>query len=273
MTFEARERSLAAGQPIRLYEFTHGVTTWRYCTADRSIQTGAQTWLSIAGGVIDEGIRQSGDAASDTLNIRAPADLPVVRLYRTLPPTTEVAVVVRDMHYGDDEQRVSWVGSISQVNRDAPDRVEIVCENLLASLNRGGLGLTYERNCPYATYDHNCRVNRDLFRVDTTLSGAGGATVEAAAFASHVDGWYAGGFIEWQSAPGVTERRFIKAHVGVRLTLLGGTAGLAEGAPVSAYAGDDRTAKTCRDKFNNLPNFGGYPMLPGKSPFDGDLLW
>ncbi len=273
MTFDTRERSIDDGKPIRLYEFTHGLTTWRYCTADRSITPGAQTWLSIAGGVSDEGMRQSGDAATDALTITAPADLPVVRLFRGLPPTTEVAVVIRDMHAGDTEQVVVWVGSIAQINRTGVDRVEIICDDLLASFERGGLALSYERACPYATYDHNCRVNRDLFRVDTTLIAASGTTVESAAFAAKPDGWFAGGFIEWQSAAGVTARRFVKAHTGTALTLLGGAAGLAAGAAISAYAGDDRSAATCANKFNNIDNFGGFPSLPGKSPFDGTLQW
>lgn len=273
MTFEGREYSLAEGQPIALYEFAHGVTTWRYSSADRSIITGAQTWLSIPGGVRDEGIRQSGDPASDALTILAPADLPVVRLFRGLPPTTEVAVVVRFMHAGDAELSPAWVGSITQVNRRGVDRVEIVCDSLVASMQRGGLAIGYERSCPYALYDHNCKVNRDLFRVDATLSGALGTTIEAAAFGTVPDGWFAGGYVEWQSAPGVTERRFIKAHAGTVLTLLGGAQGMAPGTPVSAYAGCDRTAQTCLDKFNNLDNHGGFPSLPGKSPFDGELQW
>lgn len=273
MTFDTRERSRDDGKPIRLYEFQHGVTSWRYCTADRTITTGAQKWLSLFGGISDEGIRQSGDPTTDSLTIPAPADLPIVRLFRSLPPTTEVAVTVRDMHYGDTEQRVSWVGSVAQINREGVDRVEIICESLVASMSRGGLAISYERGCPYATYDHNCRVNRDLFRTDDTLTLVTGATVEATAFATKPDRWFAGGYIEWQSAPGVIERRFIKAHAGVALTLLGGTPGLAAGTGVSAYAGDDRTAATCRDKFANLDNFGGFTSLPGKSPFDGDLLW
>lgn len=273
MTFEARERSVDDGKPIQLFEFAHGLTTWRYGSADRDITLGAFTWRTLVGGIGDSGIRQSGDAASDALTITAPADLPVVDLFRSLPPTTEVAVTVRSLHFGDTEARVTWVGSLSEVKRRGIDRVEMSCESLLASMSRGGLSLGWERNCPYATYDHNCRVNRDLFRVDTTLTNVTGATVSSSAFALKPDGWYAGGFIEWLSAPGVTERRFVKAHAGIVLTLLGGTPGLAVDTAVSAFAGDDRRAQTCLDKFNNLDNHGGLPSLPGKSPFDGDLVF
>lgn len=272
MTYDARERSLDEGQPIRLYEFQYGLSTWRYCTGDRNTTVNLVLWRSLPGGISDEGIRQSGDPASDALIIRAPIDLPVVPLFRGLPPATEVAVIVRDVHYGDNEARVTWIGSIAQVNRKEA-QAEILCDNLLASFDRAGLALSYERNCPYATYDHNCKVDRNLFRTDATLTGITGTTIESPTFATKPDAWFAGGFIEYIDEFGLTERRFVKAHTGSTLRLLGGTPGLANNQSVSAFAGDDHTAETCATKFDNIDNNGGFHMLPGKSPFDGDLLW
>lgn len=273
MTFDLRERSLDDGQPIRLYEFIHGQTAWRYCSGDRDQFVQTKTWASLAGGITDSGVRQSGDPTSDALTIEAPGDLPVVDLFRAAPPTEEVVVTVRTLHSGDPEALVTWSGSLSDANRRGLDRVELVCQSLLASMARGGLSLSWERACPYATYDHNCGANRELFKTSGTLLTVGGATVEAAAFGAHPDGWFTGGFIEWTTATGVRERRFVKAHAGPVLTLLGGSAGLSVGLAVDAYAGDDRSAATCRDKFGNLDNHGGMPSLPGKSPFDGDLVF
>lgn len=274
MTFDALERSVDAGQPIRLYEFAYGQGAWRYCSADRNIVTATQTWLYVPGGITDGGIRQSGDASSDALTIEGPSDLPVVQLFRALPPTNEVVVTVRSLHYGDAEARVTWVGSMAEAKRRGVDRVEITCESLLASMSRGGLSLGWERSCPYATYDHNCLVNRELFKTSGTLLTVSGSTVEAAAFGAHPDGWFTGGFIEWVSADGVVERRFIQSHAGPVLTLLlSGTHGLSVGLAVDAFAGDDRSAQTCLDKFNNLDNHGGIGSLPGSSPFDGELVF
>lgn len=272
MTFDAREHSRDAGQPLRLYEFAYGPTAWRYTSGDRDVTVLAQQWQSLTGGIQDEGIRQSGDTASDGLVITVPTDLALVRLMRALPPTEEIAVVVRDVHRGDGDARVSWVGSLMDAKRRGLG-VELTCESLLASMARGGLTLAWERSCPYAVYDHNCRINKAVFRVDGTLLTVGGATVEAGAFGAYADGWFAGGFIEWETEQGVIERRFVKAHAGPVLTLLGGTPALSVGQTVSAYAGCDRRAQTCLDKFGNLDNHGGFAMLPGKSPFDGTLVF
>jgi hypothetical protein len=35
---------------------------------------------------------------------------------------------------------------------------------------------------------------------------------------------------------------------------------------VTAFVGCDRKHTTCRDKFNNIPNFGGFPLHPERNP-------
>jgi len=42
-------------------------------------------------------------------------------------------------------------------------------------------------------------------------------------------------------------------------------------APVAAnaFAGCDRTLADCRDKFDNLAKFMGFPWIPGRNPFEG----
>ncbi|WP_192943092.1 phage BR0599 family protein [Pseudomonas aeruginosa] len=40
-----------------------------------------------------------------------------------------------------------------------------------------------------------------------------------------------------------------------------------------AFPGCDQLIQTCNDKFDNTPNCGAVPFLPGKSPFDGDPWW
>ncbi|MEG7246950.1 hypothetical protein V2A12_32850, partial [Pseudomonas aeruginosa] len=54
----------------------------------------------------------SGDPQSDQFVITAPADLDVALLYKTRSPSGAIDLVVYDMHYGDAEAAVSWVGQI-----------------------------------------------------------------------------------------------------------------------------------------------------------------
>jgi hypothetical protein len=69
------------------------------------------------------------------------------------------------------------------------------------------------------------------------------------------------------------ERRGIESHSGATFTVLGSTAGLDVGDYITAYPGCGRTRAECKNKFNNLPNYGGFAHLPGKSPFEGDPVF
>ncbi|SDY64994.1 phage conserved hypothetical protein BR0599 [Lysobacter sp. yr284] len=267
MSFDQYERSTAAGNPRRLYEFVRGGQRWRYTGGDRDFQLDTQTYRAVA--ISDDGIRQSGHVASDVLTITAPGDFDVARLYRGLPPSTEVAVFVRDIHEGDSEARVAWVGRVAGVNRPKLETSEIRCQSLDAALGQPGLRLAWTRGCPYTLYDRNCRVNPEAHRVPATLATVAGNVVTAGAFGLLPDGWLAGGFLAWDLGEAGIERRGIRFHEGERLILLGAGDGLRVGQALVAYPGCARTIAICHSKFANAPNYGGVPGLPGKSPFDG----
>src|SRR5688572_33145610 len=132
MSFEQFERSTAAGNPRRLYEFVRGAKRWRYTGGDRAIALDTQIYDAVA--ISDDGIRQSGHTASDMLTITAPGDFEVARLYRGLPPSGEIAVVIRDIHETDDDAPVVWIGRIAGVNRPKLESTEVRCQSLDAAL-------------------------------------------------------------------------------------------------------------------------------------------
>lgn len=271
MTFDAREKSLSGGQPLRLYEFQRGLQRWRYVRGDRPFVLLSDTFEPIA--ITDDGIRQTGDASADALKITVPYDNPVARLYRGIPPAGVVDVIVRDAHYGKTQAAIRFMGSVQSVKGPSPERKEITCQSLAASLDNPGLRIGYERGCPYSLFDHNCTLDPTPFAVAATLSLVTGLSVEAAAFDAHPDGYFSGGRLKWQVAAGVFDERGIESHVGEVLTLLGGTDGLQVGRSVTAYPGDDRTLQMCHERFNNKDNYGGFKHMPGKSPFDGNPVF
>jgi uncharacterized phage protein (TIGR02218 family) len=271
MTFDSRERSLATGRPVRLYDFQRGAQRWTYCSADRDILFQAATWAALA--ISDDGIRMSGEPSADALKVTAPAGLAVAQLYRAAPPSAEVWLTIRDFHHGEADlvssSVVCWVGSIAGVRWPELDRCEITCQSLSASMDRPGLHLSWQRSCPHSIYDRECRVDRNLHKVVATLVGVDGVKVSSATFATYPTGHFAGGFIEWPIGLGELERRGVESHSGTDLVLLGGTFGLVPGITVDAYPGCPQTADVCDSKFANIINFGGIRHMPGKSPFDG----
>lgn len=268
MSFDSSERSLADGEPIRLYQFSRGVLRWNYTSADRDIDHLNQVFKSLRGSIGDGGIRQTGQTAPDTLKLTAPADIEVAQLYRGMPPSSSVGLTVFARHYEVDAYLVIWAGEIRSVRWPALDRCEITASPLTERLEMQGLRLGWERGCPHALYSLACGVNRDLYRVDATVQDLDGASISNGAFEAYPAGYFTGGYIEWAISGGEYEQRGIEQHTGSTLSLLGGSAGLQAGQAVRVYPGCRQTVASCKS-FNNLPNYGGIPHLAGESPFDG----
>lgn len=273
MSFDSRERSLAAGVPIRLYEFKRGVLRWLYNSSDRDITHNNQIFRSLVGGITDDGIRQTGQASADSLSITAPASIEVAQLYRGVPPSNTIDLVIYDMHQGEPEVLVSWIGEIASVNWPRLDSCTIKATPFDASLEQPGLRMTWQRGCPHAIYSVPCGVDRNAYKVNALVQSMTGMAISSGTFAAHPDGWFSGGYIEWPIGDGEFDRRAIESHVGQVLTLLSGTARIAPGQSVTAYPGCGQVVQICRTKFNNLNNNGGYPHLSGRSPFDGNPVF
>lgn len=271
MSFNLIETSIDLGKPIRLYKFARGVITWGYCTADRDITYQTVIYRSTA--ISDDGIRQTGETSADVVEITAPKDIELVKPYRIASPSSPIELTIYEMHYGDAEAIIKWMGSISSVKFPSLDRCKIICNSDAAGMNQTGLRLTWARGCGYTLYEPGCNVNRDLFKVEATVQSMNGVSITSGAFASKPDAWFDAGYVEWSVGSGQFDRRAIESHTGSTLILLGGTAGLVLGYSVTAYAGCSRAIQRCHDKFNNAANYGGAPHQPGVNPFGPDPIF
>ncbi|CUZ06653.1 phage BR0599 family protein [Serratia marcescens] len=265
MSWSDFEYSTANGQPVTLYEFVRGDTQFfRYTNADQDITAAGAVWQQQA---ISDGGLSVG--AGDGMDITLPTANPVAMLFRGLPPSQPVRVRIHRWHVGDSqgEFRTVWIGTITEVKREAIDRTRLVTASLASTFTRSGLRLTWGRACPYSLYDHNCKVSPAAFGVSgLVISALDGVSITVNLPAGSPDGWFSGGYLEWL-ADGVTERRGLRAQSGNVLGLFGGSAGLSVGQVVAVFPGCDRTIATCNDKFNNVLNYGGQPHMPGKSPY------
>ena len=273
MPFNDREFSLADGQPIRLYQFVRGVQQWTYASGDQDIDHLSRTYRTLPGGISDKGISQGGEESTQSVVITAPGDLEVAQLYRGIPPSDIIELVIYEMHYGDTDYRASWAGEIQSVAWPATDRCEITCSPEAASLEEQGLRLGWERSCPHSLYGRGCNVERSLYALNVSIVGISGAIITVNSVGGVDDGWFDAGFIEWPIGSGNYDRRAIEQHVGNDLTLFGGSEGLSLNQALVAYPGCDQTPETCFYKFNNKDNNGGFPHIPGRSPFDGDPVF
>lgn len=268
MSFSEFETSLQKAQPIRLYQFQRGPVKWGYTNANRNITHQGITFRVVDGGISDDGIRQTEETQADTLNLTAPATLDVVQMFRVVAPGQTVTVTLFDLHFGDSGFLMVWMGQIVGVRFKNEITADIQCQNLSASLERTGLRKTWSRICSHQLYDSSCNAPRNNFKTEGFIDRIDGANIGFANAAAKENGYYSGGYIEWISQYGL-EQRGIEFHQADVLTIYGGTYGLSAGQQLAIYAGCNRLFSTCQTRFNNSPNYGGSPHMPGKSPFDG----
>lgn len=264
MSWNDAEYSTAEGMPVMLFTFSLEQKVWRYTSADDVITVMGKSWLPVAikGGTLAQG-------AGDHMEITLPMDNEVVSLFRGVPPSSPVKLMIYRLHMTDAQREYEtvWVGSISEIRREQPNRAKLISVGIASSLTRQGLRLTWGRSCPYSVYDSNCRVQAGQFArkglVIRSLTGAGISTP----LSGTEDGWFSGGYIEYFT-DGILQRRGIRTHSGDELQLFGGPSGLSVGMTFTAYPGCDLTINTCERKFSNTLNYGGCPHMPGVSPWE-----
>lgn len=255
---------------VELYDWARGVEHWRYTNGDR-----AQTVLGLTyqpASLSRTSLADTQESMKNRLDITAPLSLPLLELYMGGQVPSEL-ITLTLYQWRNSMLSTVWQGVLANPKFSSKD---VVLHHLPPDASAAALGMTqpWSKTCHKALYsagDGRCNASRTTMRVDATVSACSGFTLSAPAFASYAHDWFTRGWVQWASGL-TTERRRIIGHVGDTLTL-SAPAALPVGTAVTAYPGCDQQATTCRDKFNNIPHFGGCPWLPSKNPFGSNPLF
>ncbi len=267
MAFNDLEISNRSGRPVNLYEFRLGNTRWLYAAADQDITLGADTYLGLA--VSDGGVTQGGSDQND-LQITVPANLPIAQLFRNSRPSGKVWLTKKKWHYGDapTERAVRWVGSVTNSLLTDEATAVLQCRSIGGTYDRNGLRLVWGRTCPHPLYGVGCYADKSLHAYPRVIATLNIERFSCEAHSEAAEGTFSGGLIEWDMGDGSMQRRGIEMQDGNDFRVFGSTDGLVIGQEVTLYPGCARTTDNCK-LFDNLPNYGGFPHMPGKSPFGG----
>lgn len=273
MSYELIEVSNDYGEPIFLYEFTVGKKVWRYTPSTEPVAANGEMFMPIK--IDDDGISQTGESQTDTTKIRIDFNADIVELFKVTPPIDQIVIRRMVRHEFDPDVAVNYVGFVTQANFGEIGQVELECITLSPTMQRNGLRLYWARTCPYVVYDRaTCRVRKEDYAVYAKVEKAANGIVTAKELGTKENGYFAGGYVEWDSErTGALEMRSIDEHDGDQIRLLGRSDGIPVGVQLRAYPGCPKTIEVCRARFGNESNYGGYPHLPGKSPFNGDPLY
>lgn len=181
------------------------------------------------------------------------------------------AVEVWRVNWSTPAQRVILRrGAIGQIRRG---RLAFVAEvRSLAHVLGQTVGRTFQASCDAALGDPRCGVNLEALAFKGTgvvidvLRDRAFTTTGLASFST---GWFAFGLVQWSTGANAGRHVEVLSH-----DLVDGVAVLtlleAPVRPITATdafvvrAGCDKRIATCSAKFANVPNFRGFPHIPGQ---------
>lgn len=272
MPYNTYDQSRFLGAPVEIYRFVtrDGLRSWLYTSSDEPITLTAtsETYQpeQISRGAVPQSLSETPAVSMEIVMGRSN---PIAAEFVAYLPISPITVLIRRLHRNDPDQELRFVfsGEISSAGFKEDDTVSFNCFGASEAMRRRIPWQVYQTRCVWPLYSPQCGINKETFRTDAAIISASGTQLNSAAFSSFSDGWFSAGFIE--SAAG--EVRFIESHVSSLVTVSAPFTVPVTGTTVKAYAGCNRSAETCRDKFSNVINFLGWPRIPTRNPFETSI--
>lgn len=273
MSYETYEYSPQSGQPALRFLFVTGAVEYRFTTEPVIVGDSDGTWIPspISCGEFS----QTNEVAKDPLIITFPRTSEFAQTFIGGIPEQITTVTVFRLHTNDQDEgfELYWKGRVVAINQPG-DAIELECENVFSSMLRPGIRARYQKTCRHALYGLGCTLDAEMFAVSGTATAVSGHEVTVPeSHTSNGDGYFAGGMLK------TTEGylRYITSHFGNKVFLMTPIRSLAEevdnngSAAVTLYPGCDHTIDTCKNKFNNIENYGGFPWIPNRNPFNSSV--
>lgn len=262
-SFLASEASDELSRPREGIEFIFPTTTYRVGTGTRDVNIGGQTFRAYPSQ--REEIKLATIADTDDLVVQLPLAHDVAQRYlANATPPRRVDVVIRRLQVDSGITEEIWRGTITACAVDRKVVSFRVPSRAGALLAKRLPVVTSSKLCPHILYDANCRVSRASFEMTTTVTNVSGRVVTVASVGGNPDHWYQFGELTHVASG---ERMSIEDQAGTSVSMQLAILELKVGDSVKIAAGCAHDITTCRTKFSNKVNFGGFPRLNTVNPF------
>lgn len=245
---------------------------------------------------IDLGSFSVGIVGSETLTMRLPRDSNIGRLVWPDIPQAPMSIAVSLGDLADDISewplplRRLFIGGVSGVSVNAEGELELTLTPAITSAADGELMRTFGHNCGHVLFGPKCGLSREAHTHTATVSIVERSSLDSLSWGSgnrvsfelpdaRPREAFIGGTISWthegqpRSVP-IYDAAIDEIAPGVYqyvLTLPSAPDGLAPGVEVKVTQGCPRSLGGCRDIYQNVLNFGGFPWVPYKNPI-GKLM-
>lgn len=269
MSYEAYELSVESGRPVELYTFTVGAVIYRYTSAEDTVTYSAQDYLPR---LIDRTspTLTSKEGGKRQLELTLPKDDVVSQRYISVLAATPLQIEIVRFHRDDTGPNgiTVWRGRVVAAKFEQQATVcRLYSVSSESALSRPIPGRKYQGLCNHVLYDGICQIDKDSWKYTGNVSAESGRTITVDGLSAKGASWAVGGTVEF----GDEEFRLIVGQSGDVLTLQMEFPFSLTGSDVSVFAGCNHSFAQCYLKFNNAVNFGGFPFVPTRNPFNTGL--
>jgi uncharacterized phage protein (TIGR02218 family) len=249
-------------KPVELYHiWRDGGEHWRYTDGDVSVTYDGNTYSPAT--LKRSVTKYETRLEVSTLQIEAPYVEDAVIDFIAINPVEILWISVMKLHRDQVplEADVIFIGQIKDVSFKGIS-AKVNCVGFEYFLKQIIPVWRYQLTCNHMVFDTKCALVEASYKTTAVVTLDSTKTVlTSATFAGQIDGYFTGGKVMF----GV-ESRAVVSHVGSVVTLIYKMAELEDNDSVDAYPGCDGRIETCRDKFNNVDNYLGFPFIPVENP-------
>lgn len=174
----------------------------------------------------------------------------------------QVTEIVYDWLNGTEVRRRKWW--IQDITRSSEDWSASVT-GVTSWLQRPN-GRVYGRTCDFRLGDVFCRVDIESFKFTGSVTSIVTPYRAFGIDVTQIDHYFSAGVVKFTSGSLMGTKHEIKNHASDTVELwLNTPLNLTVGDEFEIEAGCDGTFETCKSKFDNGLNYGGFPTIPGTS--------
>lgn len=282
MTYDAFEISQESGHPVELYLFTAGNLTFRFTSAAADIVIDDPQPAEFQGTYAAIPIKRtrfqlSADGArKDGIEIELPSSNALAQRYISIVPGIRTNLRILRFHRFDlptPEIITAFRGDVQTVAFTKNSRLATMqVLSLARARGRTIPRFTFQAGCNHMLYDARCKISENSALFEKFLTVASVDTTQTVLTVTGAGGFgfsdfFVQGLVEFDG-----DYRMVVDQGGAGdedITVLVPFIDSPVGSQVRLLAGCKlRLAEDCRDKFANVPNYGGWPQVPKKNPFE-----
>lgn len=253
---EARQR-----KPCELYHIWSGSTHYRHTNGDVAVVYGGYTWTPAT--IQRDTISFNSDLSASTVNVLFAKTNPAISKYIARTPTVLSRIKIYSLFRDQSpaETMLRFFGQISTASIKG-SQAQGKCIGIEYQLQYPLLKNWYQPECNHTLFDSNCGLNKASYGVSAQVTVSSDETVlTASAFGAQSNGYWTLGYVSFGDG-----ETLIVDHTGNDISIMFPIDGLVDGNTVTVYPGCDGNVDTCKDKYSNLSNFFGFPVIPIDNP-------